>query len=454
MEYSDSKIRSTQGQEVMKQALMRRYVDNMSPEERAALDDRLREAAGRRRAWAKQEVETAVSELETRDGSPDEGSAPSTSEPKQELKETREKGSSEGSEREVEVNAPATEHTALLYGAGRTKPEFNKPLPKDASFADLLEVPASQRKLNMGRYLRGALTGNWHGAEREQRSMSGLTSGAGGALLPTVFAAQLVDLARVRTQVLNAGAQVIPMSERKLTLPKWVSDPSVQWRLEEAAVAESAGTVGTVNLVAKSLAGYTKLSREILSDTDLGDILVNAYASAVAQAFDYAALKGSGTDPTPLGLSANTNITNKAAVVTNGATLTWEHVLDAVGSVRTLNEEPNAVIYHPRNELALGKAKDTAGQYLDVPRYVSGIQRLATGTLPTNETEGTSGAVCNSMFIGDFSQLMLGVRSQFEVELHPGPLATNGQVLLVIHFRGDVAVGRESAFAVRTGLKA
>lgn len=449
-EHSDSKVHTASGQAVMQDALITNYMENLSSEEQ----ERLREAGARRKAWAREQVNAAITELETREAGTDEGTAPSVPEAKQTLKETRENTRSEGSEREVDVSAPVSEHTALLYGAGRTKPEFDKPLPKDASFADLLEIPASQRKLNMGKYLRGALTGDWRGAEQEQRSMSGLSTGAGGALLPTVFAAQLVDLARVQTQVLNAGAQIVPMSDRKITLPKWAGDPSVSWRLEEGAVAESSGTVGTVNLVAKSLAGYTKLSREILQDTDLGDILVNAYAKAVAQAFDYAALKGTGVDPQPLGLSANTAITNKSAVATNGQTPTWDNVIDAVGSVRALNENPSAVIFHPRNELALGKVKDTAGAYLDVPRYVSDIRRLSTGTLPVNEQEGTSGSVCNSMYVADWSQLMLGVRSQFSAELHPGPLATNGQVLLVIHFRGDVAVGRESAFAVRTGLKA
>lgn len=436
MEHSDQTVRSPQALEGMEDAGVKQMIDK-----------RLRESAARRKAHFTQLADEALAEAgyETR-----EAEAPEQREADGDIPvvQVREQPKPEG--RAVDVNAPVAEHMAVTRAA---KAEFDKPMPAGASFADLLGVPASQRGLSLGKHLRGMITGDWRGAEQE-RAMSGATAGAGGALLPVVYSAQVIDLARVQTQVLNAGAQIVPLSARQVIMPKWTGDPTVAFRSENGAVATGDGTVDKITFTAQSLAGYTTLSREIIEDTDLSDLLAGAYAKAVAIAWDNAALFGTGTAPQPLGLKNNTNITDNAAIVTNGQTPTWDNLIDAVGSVRGRNENVTAIVYHPRNELALGKAKDGQQRYLDVPRYIADVPRLATGTIPVNETEGTSTNVCNSMFVGDFSQLYIGVRTNFSVDVHPSPAATNGQVLMVAWMRLDVQIGRPTAFAVRKGLKA
>lgn len=354
---------------------------------------------------------------------------------------------------EVPVNAPVESHT--MYGSQRTKAEFDRPLPKGASFGELIDVPEDQRGLSLGKTIRGMITGNWKGAEREERAMSGATAGAGGSLLPQVFSAEIVDLARVQTQVINAGASVVPLSNRTVVMPKWTQDPTVAWRAENAAVGSSDGAVGTVTFTAKSLAGYTPISREIAEDSDLTDLLTNAYAKAVATAWDFAALKGSGSSNQPLGvIMDSTNVTDRAALATNGQTPTWDNLIDAVAGVRGRSENVSAIIYHPRNAQALAKVKDTTNAYLTPPAYLDGVPRLETATLPVNETTGTS-SLTNSMVTGNFSYLALGVRTEFGINVYEQPLATsNAQYVIMAWFRGDVQVLRGSAFAVRTGLLA
>ena len=135
--------------------------------------------------------------------------------------------------------------------------------------------------------------------------------------------------------------------------------------------------------------------------------------------------------------------------------MTYDNLIDAVGSVLSRNEKVGAIVYHPRNELALAKAKEaTTNAYLKPPAYLDGIPRLQSAQLPTNEVEGTSGAVCNSMIVGDFSQLYIGIRTNFGIDVHTSPAATTGQVLMVAWMRMDVQVGRPGAFALRTGLEA
>jgi HK97 family phage major capsid protein len=359
--------------------------------------------------------------------------------------EVREAPKPEG--RTIEVNAPIEDHMTIT----RTpKAEFNKPMPANASFADLLEVPESQRNLSLGRHLRGVITGDWRGADQE-RAMSGATAGAGGSLLPVVYSAQVIDMARVQTQVLNAGAQIVPMSARQVIMPKWTGDPSVAFRSEGGAVNQSDGTVDKITFTAQSLAGYTTISRELIEDTDLSDLLAQAYGKAVSIAWDNAALFGTGTSPQPLGLFNNTAVTDKSALGTNGVAFTYDHLIDAVGAVRGRNEACNAAIIAPRSAQSLGKLKDTQGRYIDRPSYLADVQFYQTGQVPINQTQGTANNA-STLFVGGFSQLYIGVRTNFGVNVYDAPVATTGQVLMVAWMRMDVQVGRGSAFAIRTGL--
>jgi HK97 family phage major capsid protein len=355
--------------------------------------------------------------------------------------------------RSVDVNAPVTEHLAAQTSRSRPKAEFDKPLPRDASFADVMGVPDSQRDLSFGKYLRGVLTGNWHNAEREleSRAMGEGTQTGGGALVPTVYSSQIIDLARVQTQVLNAGAQIVPLSAPTVIVGKWTTDPVPAFRNEAAAVAQTDAAVDKMTFTARSLAGYTTLSREIVEDTSLDAELEMAYAKAVAIAWDNAALLGTGVAPVPLGLFNDTNITDKSALGANGVAFNYDHCIAAVGGVRGRNEQVTAMVMAPRSYQSLGMLKDSQLRYLAKPDYLADIPILQTGQIPVNQTVGTANN-CSTLFVGDFRQLFIGVRTTFSVDIYTAPAATTGQVLMLAWMRVDIQSGRKTAFAIRTGL--
>jgi hypothetical protein len=64
----------------------------------------------------------------------------------------------------------------------------------------------------------------------------------------------------------------------------------------------------------------------------------------------------------------------------NGAAITnYDFWLDAVGTVRNQNFEPNAFIQAPRSETSLSKLKEaTTNAYLRPPAALDGIPRLNT----------------------------------------------------------------------------
>lgn len=316
--------------------------------------------------------------------------------------------------------------------------------------------PYAESGLSLAKILRGAMTGDWRGSDHERdvmNAMSGGSGAAGGILIPTTISADIIDRARAKTRVMEAGATVVPMDSRTVDVPRWVSDPNLQWRLENAAIAESDPTLDKVTLAAKTLATVVRVSRELVEDTDIDAALREAFASDFAQKIDAAALYGDGTNGAPAGVK-NTAAVSKTALATNGASPSWDALVDAAGRLRDNNETPTAQILSDRTARSLGKLKDTTGQYLAPPTYLGDVPRLPAGNIPNNLTVGTS-TDTSDVFTADWRQLYIGVRIGLTITLlKERYMPDAGQYGFVAWFRGDIVVARSKAFDVVTGVRA
>lgn len=169
-----------------------------------------------------------------------------------------------------------------------------------------------------------------------------------------------------------------------------------------------------MRLTAKSLAGYTVVSRELLEDvSNLDAQLSAAFAQQFALAVDKMALYGTGSSNQPTGIKSISGVTN-LSMPASGVISDYNFLIDAVGDLRDSNENPTAVIYAPRTERKLGKLVDSTGQPLAVPPYLDGLPRLSTNQIPTNLGTGTNES---DMFVGDFSQLLVGVRTDLQISI-------------------------------------
>lgn len=306
-------------------------------------------------------------------------------------------------------------------------------------------------QLDLGKYLRGLATGDWTNADAERRAMSEGVQSAGGYAVPIQLLGQVIDLARSKTRVFEAGAQLVPMETQTVKVAKWAGDPSTAWHSENAAITPSDASLGSVELKAKALASLTVASKELLEDaSNIEQELKNAFAAQFALTLDKAALYGTGTDPEPRGVKNTAGVTT-AALAANGRTPTWDDLIDAAGVLQDRNEDATGQLYAPRTARALGKAKTTDGQYVTPPTMLEGIARLTSNQVPTNLVQGTSGAVASDIFTGDWRQLLIGVRTSLQIEVMTERYADTGQLGFLAWFRGDVAVGRPGAFHVQTG---
>lgn len=304
---------------------------------------------------------------------------------------------------------------------------------------------------NFDNYLRGIATGKWKGADAERALAEG-TQSAGGYLVPTPLSAQVIDLARNQLRVIEAGAITVPMTSQTLRIPRLTGEGTAAWRLENAALTASDLTFDAVTFKAKSLDRLIVMSRELFEDSDpsASNVIAQAFAAQLAAEIDRVALRGTGVDPQPLGLlnTSGVPITNHGA---NGTALPdYDWILDSIGLVRANNFEPSAVLLAPRSQTKLSKIKDTSGRYLDAPANLPKV--LTTNQVPTNLTVGTSNDT-SEIYVGDFSQLAIGIRTGFSLRLLTERYADNGQVAFIANIRADVQVLQPKAFAIDLGVR-
>ncbi len=304
---------------------------------------------------------------------------------------------------------------------------------------------------SFGAWLKGTIMGDWRGAE-EERAMSIGTPSAGGYLVPTPLAVGLIDLARNQARVLEAGAQTVHMTAETLRMARQLTDPVATWRAESTLINTADLTFDAVTLTAHTLAVIVKFSRELFEDApNLDQVVRNSISRSIALELDRVALYGSGTDPEPRGLRNTTGIPVLSMGTNGGAFTNYDPFIQAMLLVENANETPNAAIMTPRSAAALATLKDTQGRYLSPPVALTNLKMLTTRQLPVTETQGTA-TNASDIFVGEWQELMIGMRTDLGIQLLDQRYADYGQIALLAWMRADIAVARPGGFAIIEGV--
>lgn len=298
--------------------------------------------------------------------------------------------------------------------------------------------------LATGAYLRSMILGPK--TDLERRALSEGTDSAGGYTVPDILSARMIDRMRSASVVVRAGAQTVPLESDVSYVAKIVSDPVPAWRAENASVAESDPTFGRVTFTARSLAVLVKVSRELLEDSlNMESVLPNLLATALAQELDRVALLGSGTAPEPRGVANFTGLTANTYV---GGDLTgYGPLIRARTALRNFNSDVTAYVLSPRDEGQLAGLTATDGQPINVPPAIARVPMLTTNKIPTNLGAGTNESI---VLAGNWSRLMIGVRTAISITVLKERFADNMQYGFLAALRADVAAEQESAFTKLT----
>lgn len=271
-------------------------------------------------------------------------------------------------------------------------------------------------EFSLARMVCAAYRGDWSDAMHEHGVVMQQTAGVGadgGFLVPAPLSAEVIDLAREQTRVIQAGARTIPMTSSSLAVARVKTDPTTNWRGELGEILQSEAQFERVNLYAKTLGCMVVSSEELLQDAPNADMLLRQLiAEAIAAELDRVALVGSGVGE-PLGLLNTPGLQEEASV---GTPTNYDDFMLGIESLWAANGKPDAVIYSPRTAGTLSRLKTGITDdetTLVPPQEFRDLKRFTSTRIPDNLGAGAESVA----FIGGFSELVFGMRLPLSIAI-------------------------------------
>jgi HK97 family phage major capsid protein len=309
------------------------------------------------------------------------------------------------------------------------------------------------QELDFGKTLRGMVTGDWDGAHAERKTLSS-SDGVGGYLLPSPLSSILVDLARNQSVCMRAGAVTIPMNSGTLDIARLTSDPTGYWKQENAAGTASDIGTGRFTLRAKTLMALVKSSVELIEDApNAGAIIQNALSAALALELDRACLRGTGAAAEPLGIK---NFPGVQTIPTIGTLAGFDEFSSAWEMIQASNgpSEGICTIMNPREAGDIDRMKDGESKPILAPPSWALMKHLVSNQVSITGGGGAEGEA----YVGDFSQLAVGVRTGVTLEVTRVGSDTdssafkNLQVWIRAYLRADLVLLQPTWFVYLSGI--
>lgn len=346
----------------------------------------------------------------------------------------------------------------MPMGINRSSPRDEQKIifRSNEKIAESRPAPMELRGMSVGRMMNIMVNGaeKANASEKEIRSMQEGVDSLGGYTVPTQLLGTFIDKMRAKSVCQQAGAVTVLLSSNKVNIARLATDPTVAWRLELGNVVESDATFDQVQFVAKSLACTIRLSKEVLADSiNINEALEHALANALALEVDRACLFGTGTDPQPRGIANVAGIPTVSVGAANGAAITnYAPILAAMQKLSEANSDPaTGIVMAPRTLFTLAGLADSTGQPLKAPAVVAKIPMLDTNSVPINLTKGTS-TNATKVIVGDFSQMMLGVRQSLEIKVLDEKYADTMEIGFRADLRFDVQFAHTASFCIIDGI--
>lgn len=318
--------------------------------------------------------------------------------------------------------------------------EADKPEKSNGSAATLAgdgggEIRAIDRRMIEG--IRSVTKG-------ESRALTTAAAVSPGELSTTLF-----DRLRANSVVLESGIRTLQTDADSVTFPAITADVNPSWTAEAAAITPGDPTFAPLTATPRKLAHLVQIANELVDDSDpsILQVLNEHLFRVLGLKLDAGLLEGSGTPPEIRGMKNIAGI-QTIAVSANGGAPTLDSIADAIALLEAVNVPLDRirVVAHPRNVATFRKAKaSTGGTYLwdadpasATPTTVFGAPLFASAQLATNEVQGTSGAVTNSIYVYDTESVVWVNRNPSVVEVDRSRLFNSDQTEVRAKLRGDL----------------
>lgn len=252
---------------------------------------------------------------------------------------------------------------------------------------------------------------------------------------------EFIDVLRNSSSVMQAGARMLNGLSGDVKIPKKTAAAQAAWiATEGGASAESEMTVGSVSLTPKTLGAYTDITRQLMiqSSMDVEALVRDDLAQALALAIDLAALAGDGTGGAPTGVKSASGV---ATTTFGAANPTFAEIVAMESAVRASNVNGNLSYIMPSATVGALKTTEKAS---GTAQFVYENGGTVNGYRAITSNQVTAGDV----YLGDFSQLLVGMFGGLDLVVDPYTNSTSGTVRVVALQSVDTAVRHAEAFCV------
>lgn len=239
------------------------------------------------------------------------------------------------------------------------------------------------------------------GDRTELRALEVGTASEGGNIVDDEMAAAIVETADEMSFV--RGLSNVMASNSDIKIPVESTRLAAVVKAEEAAYAETDPAFGQITLSSYKLTTLTKVSEELLYDSefDLAGWLSRAFGRAFGLGEDKLFLTGSGSGE-PTGIINEGGVGNVTAA--SATVLTADELIDCYHTVLPEYRNGGNVAWVMNDSTAkeIRQLKDTTNQYLWQPGLVAGTPDMLMGkpvytnsNIPATATGNIAAAICN-----------------------------------------------------------
>jgi len=247
-------------------------------------------------------------------------------------------------------------------------------------------------------------------------------AGTGGALIPETMASDVIELLRPKTIVRALGAQVVPLVNGNLTMPRLTGGATSAYKDETQAQNAEGGTTDDVKLSAKTQLTIVPISNELIGYTGYNteQIFLNDMIMAIANRQDKAFLRDDGTNSTPIGF--------RVTASANGRSVAWAGTVDLATIdayldtliLGLMNSDSNMIAcgwgMSPRSYMKLQGLRDGNGNkvYPEMAQgLLKGYQVRHTTNIPVNLGVGTNET---EIYFADFNDVVIGETGEMSID--------------------------------------
>jgi HK97 family phage major capsid protein len=238
---------------------------------------------------------------------------------------------------------------------------------------------------------------------------------------------------REESALARAGARVIPVRGRAITVPRLLADGVATWTAELAEINSDGPTGDTLTLTPKKAANVVTLSNESIRDAPVSELdeVGAAMARSVARRVDLTALStDAATATSPPGLLVGVQ-------AQTGGINTVDQYIKALATIATVGGSGNVIFLNPADTLALQLLKQGTGSNVPLLQPDPTLPgRYSIGGAPIIST---TAKVAGTALVADASTIVVAIGTDIQVSFSADAKFTADAVVARVVTRIDFA---------------